>query len=108
MDSLTHLGLAAALKRRLITAENISQAAQFADSGNADAGLISLTSALTDRLRASGTYFEMPADSYSPIVQGAVVLKKSAQLAAAHRFLEYLLSPQVRAKLGQRGLKPVR
>lgn len=108
MASLTHLGLGEALKPRLITAENISQAAQFADSGNADAGLLSLTSALTERLRASGTYFEMPADSYPPIVQGAVVLRKSSHRDAAHRFLEYLLSPPVKAELAQRGLKPVR
>ena len=40
------------LKPRIVTAENIAQAAQFVDSGNADAGLISLTSALTPRLAA--------------------------------------------------------
>jgi molybdate transport system substrate-binding protein len=108
MASLTSLGLADALKPRLITAENISQAAQFADSGNADAGLISLTSALTERLRASGSYFEMPADSYPPILQGAVVMRKSAQAAAAHRLLEFLLSPAVKARLAERGLRPVR
>jgi molybdate transport system substrate-binding protein len=108
MASLTRLGLAETLKPCLITAENISQAAQFADSGNADAGLLSLTSALTDRLRASGTYFELPVDSYPPIIQGAVVLRKSSQQQAAHRFLEYFLSPAVKAKLAQRGLQPVR
>ena len=108
MASLTRLGLADALKPRLITAENISQAAQFADSGNADAGLLSLTSALTNRLRASGSFFEMPADSYPPIVQGAVVLRKSSQQVQAHRLLEYLLSPAVKVRLAQRGLKQVR
>lgn len=108
MASLTNLGLADALKPRLITAENISQAAQFADSGNADAGLLSLTSALADRLRASGSYFEMPSDSYPPIIQGAVILRKSSQAAGAHRLLEYLLSPAVKAKLAERGLKPAR
>ena len=45
--ALTSLKLYDALKPRLVTAENIAQAAQFVDSGNADAGLISLTSALT-------------------------------------------------------------
>jgi molybdate transport system substrate-binding protein len=108
MASLTSLGLADALKSRLVTAENISQAAQFADSGNADAGLLSLTSALTDRLRASGSYFEMPASSYPPIVQGAVVLRKSSQRDAAHRFLDYLRTPTVARQLADRGLKPVR
>jgi molybdate transport system substrate-binding protein len=108
MASLTSLGLASALKSRLVTAENISQAAQFADSGNADAGLLSLTSALTDRLRSSGSYFEMPASSYPPIQQGAVVLRKSSQRDAAHRFLDYLRSPAVVRQLADRGLKPVR
>lgn len=108
MASLTSLKLAETLKTRLVTAENISQAAQFADSGNADAGLLSLTSALTDRLRDSGSYFEMPAASYPPIVQGAVVLRKSNQREAAHRFLDYLLSPAVASQLVARGLRPVR
>lgn len=108
MASLTSLNLADQLKTRLVTAENISQAAQFADSGNADAGLLSLTSALTDRLRSSGSYFEMPTSSYPPIVQGAILLRKSTQHDAAHRFLDYLLSPAVASQLAERGLKPVR
>lgn len=108
MASLSSLGLANALESKLVTAENISQAAQFVDSGNADAGLISLTCALTDRLRHSGSYFEMPASSYPPIVQGAVVVRKSAQRDAAHRFLDYLLSPTVAQRLAAHGLRQVR
>lgn len=108
MSSLTKLGLVEGLKARLITAENISQAAQFADSGNADAGLLSLTSALTERLHASGSYFEMPVDSYPPIIQGAVAMRKSSQAAATHRLLEYLLSPAAKNRFAERGLKPVR
>ena len=62
--ALTSLQLYDNLKSRIVTAENISQAAQFVDSGNADAGLISLTSALTPRLASSGTYFVIPHDLY--------------------------------------------
>jgi len=108
MASLASLHLAETLQPKLVTAENISQAAQFADSGNADAGLLSLTSALTGRLRSSGSYFEMPASSYPPIVQGAIVVRRSSQRDAAHRFLKYLLSPAVGNQLAARGLKPVR
>ncbi len=53
--ALTSLKLYDTLKPRLVTAENIAQAAQFVDSGNADAGLISLTSALTPKLASSGS-----------------------------------------------------
>ncbi len=43
--ALEKLGLTEALKGKLVVAENIAQAAQYADSGNADVGFISLTSA---------------------------------------------------------------
>ncbi|MBV8629561.1 MAG: molybdate ABC transporter substrate-binding protein, partial [Silvibacterium sp.] len=39
--ALTHLGLYDALKPKLVIAENIVQAAQFVESGNAELGLIS-------------------------------------------------------------------
>jgi len=104
--ALESLKLYDQLKPRLATAENIAQAAQFVDSGNADAGLISLTSALTPRLKATGEYFVIPSDLYPPIEQGAVIVSKSAQRAAARRFLEFLLSAQVQAELEKSGLTP--
>lgn len=108
VTALHNLKLYDAIAPRLATAENIAQAAQFVDSGNADAGMISLTSALTPRLRADGEYFLIPRDLYPPIEQGAVVVSRSAQKPAARRFLEYLLSPPVQAELERSGLTPVR
>lgn len=106
--ALTTLKLYDTLKPRLVTAENIAQAAQFVDSGNAEAGLISLTSALTPRLAASGRYFVMPHDLYPPIEQGAVLVKVSSQHAAARRLLDFLLSAPVQAQLARSGLTPVK
>ncbi len=105
--ALTRLNLYEALRPRLATAQNISQAAQFVDSGNADAGLISLTSALTPRLAGGGTYFLVPRDLYPPIEQGAVVLKRSQQQAAAHKLLAWLLTSSIQAELARGGLTPV-
>ena len=105
--ALTSLKLYDALKPRLATAENIAQAAQFADSGNADAGLISLTSAMTPRLQASGSYFVIPRELYPPIEQGAVIVSKTGQRAAVHKLLDYLLSTPVQAELARGGLTPV-
>jgi molybdate transport system substrate-binding protein len=107
LAALQNLNLYEVLKPRLATAENIAQAAQFADSGNADAGLISLTSALTPRLAASGTFFVMPHNLYPPIEQGAVIVSHSPQQAAAHRLLDYLLSAPIQAQLAKGGLMPV-
>jgi molybdate transport system substrate-binding protein len=106
--ALTSLKLYDELKPRIVTAENISQTAQFVDTGNADAGLISLTSALTPRLASSGSYFVIPRDLYPPIAQGVVIISKTSQRAAAHKFLDYLLSSEVQAQLAKSGLTPVK
>ena len=106
--ALKSLNLYDALKPRLVTAENIGQAAQFVDSGNADAGLISLTSALTPRLAATGSYFVIPQKLYPPIEQGAVIVSRTTQRAAAHKLLDFLLSAPVQAEMAKSGLMPVK
>jgi molybdate transport system substrate-binding protein len=103
--ALEKMGLTEALKSKLVVAENIAQTAQYADSGNADAGLISLTSALTPRLSSSGKYVAIPEDDYPPILQGAIVLNHGADAAEAHQFLDFLLSAPIRKQLAERGLR---
>jgi molybdate transport system substrate-binding protein len=106
--ALNSLKLYDTLKPNLVAAENIAQAAQFIDSANADAGLISLTSALTPRLSADGSYFVIPHDLYPPIEQGAVIIINSKQRSAAHKLLDFLLSPAIQAELARSGLTPVK
>lgn len=106
--TLRNLKLYDALKSRLVTAENIAQAAQFADSANADAGLISLTSALTPRLRSDGTYFVIPSDLYPSIEQGAAIVNNTKLRTAARRLLDFLLSPPIQAQFGNSGLAPAK
>jgi molybdate transport system substrate-binding protein len=107
--ALTHLGIYDQIKSKLVIAENIAQTAQYVDSGNAELGLISLTSALTPRLKASGHYVVVPRDAYPPILQGAVVVKRAgANSADAQRFLDFLLSAQIQSQLAERGLAPAK
>lgn len=106
--ALTSLKLIDTLKPKFATAENIAQTAQFAETGNADAGLISLTSAKTDHLASIGSYFVIPRDLYPPIEQGAVIVNKSPQHQNASKFLEFLLSPPVQQQLAKSGLTPVK
>ena len=102
--ALKSLHLYSALEPRIVRAENIGQAAQFVQSGNAQAGLISLTAALTSTLSSVGSYFVVPHNLYPPIEQGAVVVKNSAQRTAAYRLLEFLLSPPIQAEMAKHGL----
>ncbi|SRR6266567_632818 len=108
MATLQKRGLYEALKPRLVTAENIAQAAQFVDTGNADVGFISLTSASTPRLTADGRYFVVPADLYPPIEQGAVLVTKSAHRIEAKKLLVFLMSTPVQQEMRKYGLKPGR
>ena len=108
MAALTSLKLLDALKPKLVTAENIAQTAQFAETGNADAGLISLTSAKTQHLSSIGSYFVLPANLYPPIEQGAVILTNSKQRDNSKKFLEFLLSAGIQKQLADAGLTPVR
>ena len=102
MQALTSLALLPAVQPKLRTAENIAQAAQFASTGNADVGLISLTSALT--LTAQGHYVVVPQNAYPPILQGVVALKGGANAAGALALLRYLRSPAVGQQLQKGGL----
>jgi molybdate transport system substrate-binding protein len=106
--ALTSLKLLDTLKPKFVTAENISQTAQFAETGNADAGLISLTSAKTEHLSSIGNYFVIPSDLYPPIEQGAVVVTNSTQRQNATKFLDFLLSPAIQQQLAKSGLTPVK
>jgi molybdate transport system substrate-binding protein len=105
--ALQHMNLYDALKAKLVVAENIAQTAQYVDSGNAELGLISLTSAMTPRLKANGHYVLVPRDAYPPIQQGVVIVKRSgSDSAAAHRFLDFLASAPVVRELEAGGLAP--
>ena len=103
--AIEKLGLTATLQSKLVVAENIAQTAQYADSGNAEVGFLSLTSALTPRLMSDGKYVALPEDSYPPLLQGAVVIKNAPGAEEAHQFLDFLLSPPIRKQLAERGLK---
>jgi len=106
--SLKRMHMYDQVKPHLVIAENIAQAAQFVQSGNAQLGLISLTAASSQRFQAEGTFIRVPTSSYLPIVQCAVVMVKSEQRTQAHAFLDWLLKPEIQALMGTMGLGPVK
>lgn len=107
-QALQHLGVYAQVQPKLAIAENIAQTAQFAESGNAQAGLISLTIAWSQQFRTLGTFVRIPTDTYSPIQQSAVILKSSQHQQLAHAFLNWLTSPATQQQLKSFGLDPAK
>jgi len=91
--ALEHEGIYDQVKSKIVQGENISQTAQFVESGNADIGIIALSLALAPTLKDKGKYFEIPADDYPAIEQAAVVLKSSKKKDLAKKFLAFFKQP---------------
>lgn len=78
------------VKDKLILGENISQAAQFIESGACDIGIIALSLAVAPAMKSKGVYWEVPAEAHPPLDQGAVILKSSKQQESAKQFLAFI------------------
>ena len=90
--AMQKLGVYNAVKPRLVYGENISQAAQFVESGAADAGLIALSLALAPPMKTKGVWWEIPADAYPRLEQGGVILSWARNPALTTQFKDFLLS----------------
>ena len=101
--ALEHFQLAGLVKDKLVLGENISQAAQFVQSGNAQAGLIAESLALAPVMKSAGKFWVVPADSYPAIVQSAGVLTSSKHKQTAQKFIEFVTSPEGARILAQYG-----
>ena len=100
--ALKKAGVYDSVKSKLVFGENISQAAQFVQSGNAQAGIIALSLAISPAMK-EGKLWEIPPEMYSPIEQGAVLLAKGKNKQQAREFLELVKSENGRATLEKYG-----
>jgi molybdate transport system substrate-binding protein len=103
VSALRHFGIYDHVSSRLVLGENISQAAEFVESGNAQAGLVALSHALAPGMKSKGRYWTVPLDAYPTLNQAAVVVSHSKQQAAARKFLGFLRSPEVTSLLQSYG-----
>ncbi len=90
------------VKGKLVFGENISQTAQFVQSGSAQAGIVALSLAISPAMK-NGKRWEIPDSLYQPLDQAAVILKSSTNKPAAQAFLTFLQSDAGRSILGRYG-----
>jgi molybdate transport system substrate-binding protein len=95
-------GIYEQVKDKLVYGENISQAAEFVQSGNAPAGIVALSLAVSPAMK-NGNRWEIPANTYPPIKQAVVLLEASNNKDAARGFLEFVSGPQGRQILERFG-----
>ncbi len=96
VEAMEKLGVTAAVATKLVQGENITQAKQFVDSGNAEIGFVALSQVYKDGKITKGSAWIIPAELYSPITQDAVLLKKGEGNPAATALLDYLKSDKAR------------
>src|SRR5690349_2153689 len=102
--ALRHGNVYNKVRDKLVLGENISQAAQFVESGNADVGILALSLALAPPLKNAGTYYEIPASYYPAIDQAVVILKSSRQKDIARQFLNFLKRREIAEFMRSTGL----
>ena len=95
-EVLTKLGLWMEAERKVVIGENITQTAQFVETGNADAGFVAMSLVLSPKLKDKGRWLEIDRSLHSPIEQGAVITKRGGSNPASNRFIKFLTSPEAR------------
>jgi molybdate transport system substrate-binding protein len=100
-EALRHAGLWDALKEKLVLGENVSQAAQFATSGDAQGGIIAYSLALSPNVSKLGDYALIPDDWHEPLRQRMVLLKGAGE--TARHFYGYVQAPASRDILKRYG-----
>jgi len=100
-EALIARGLWDDLQPMLVLGENVSQAAQFALSGNAEGGIIAYSLALAPDVARRGRHELIPEDWHQPLRQRMALLRKAGPVAEA--FYAFVMEPPARAIMERYG-----
>jgi molybdate transport system substrate-binding protein len=93
-EALITKGIWDDLQPFMVLGENVSQAAQFALSGNAEGGIIAYSLALAPEVGLRGSYELIPEDWHEPLRQRMALLNDAGPVAQA--FYAYMKEPAAR------------
>ncbi|MBP1618518.1 MAG: molybdenum transporter, periplasmic molybdate-binding protein [Bacteroidetes bacterium] len=88
---LKNKGLYDKIASKIVWGENISQAAQFAFTGNAEVGFIAYSLAMAPDMAGKGKVYPLPVKDCPLIEQAHVLLKPAAGNAQAKDFMAYVV-----------------
>lgn len=91
-EVLTEMGIWDKLNsdKKIIRGQNIGQAYSQTASGAVELGFVALSQIMHPEVKGKGSYWIPSADSYSPILQKAVVLETATDKALAKEFLAFV------------------
>jgi molybdate transport system substrate-binding protein len=104
-EALQHQGLWARVEPRLVMGDNVTQAAQFIDTGAAQAGLVARSLVLAPALQGRLAWQDIPGAWHSPLEQAWVLMKRSSRAAQerAAQLLALMQSPDGQALMQRFG-----
>ncbi len=88
---------------RMLQAENVNQAYQFAATGGVEVGFVAYSQLVAAHQLSGGNSWLVPENLYSPIEQQALLLKNARDNEVARAFLRYLRSEKARVLIKQAG-----
>jgi molybdate transport system substrate-binding protein len=100
-QALRAAGVWDTLQSRLVFGDNIGQTAQFAQSGNAQVGLVAESLVINSPVK--GTSELVPSSLYEPLRQSFVLTSRGANNALAQDFAHYVQGEQARSILSRYG-----
>ena len=86
-ETLISMGLWNNMGKKVVRGENIAQAFQFINSGNAELGFVSFSQLMSPNFSLVGSFWEVPKSLYNPIEQQAVLLRDSL---LGRNFMEFV------------------
>jgi len=90
IECLKSTGLYEKVKAKIVYADNISQTAQFAQTGNAEVGFLAQSLTLTPDMK--GSVYVIDPKSYNPVEQAMVLVKSRKANPEAVKFMKFVLS----------------
>jgi molybdate transport system substrate-binding protein len=102
-EALRSAGVWEKVQPKLVFGENISQAAQYVQSGNAQVGILALSLVVNPELSRKGGYYLIPDSLHNPLEQGYIITKRAAKSPLARKFADYIGTKQARGVMTKYG-----
>jgi molybdate transport system substrate-binding protein len=102
-EALRGAGLWDKLQTKLVFGENISQTAQYVQTGSAQVGIIALALAVNPELAKNGGHYLIPDNLHNPLEQGFIITRLGADKPLAKKFADYMGSKQARGIMTKYG-----
>lgn len=81
---------------KLVYGENVVQAAQYVQSGNAQVGIIALSLVLSPDFAKQGNFVLIPEKLHHPLQQGFIITKRASDNSLAREFARFMANKESR------------